>query len=114
MTAYQLTHGFHVAAPDRIRHAACQYQPGPARQSVAAGQRQLRMRKPGFAGFRWFGMMLAQLRNRSSIAGVDLAQQVFGLVFELIEVGENRKMQIGHYGPPWSLPGVRWFGRKGG
>jgi hypothetical protein len=45
-------------------------------------------------------MMFLKLRYRDRVAPPDGAEQVFGLVFELIEVGTDWKVTIGHDGPP--------------
>jgi hypothetical protein len=43
--------------------------------------------------------MLAKLRQHSAIAVVDAAEEILGLVAELVEVGADREM-AGHDEPP--------------
>ncbi len=62
-------------------------------------------------------MMFAQLRDCSRIILFHGAQQILGLMFELIEVGTDGKVAIvellGHNGPPsWSCPGSAAAGEK--
>jgi hypothetical protein len=43
---------------------------------------------------------LAELGDRGGIAGVDRAEQIFGLVLELIQVGNDGQATSGHDEPP--------------
>jgi hypothetical protein len=72
-------------------------------------------------------MMLAQFCNRGRIALLYRAQQILGLMPELIEVGTNGKVTIAKFTSGLTggairhgrtsfvvMPGVRCSGRKGG
>src|SRR5262245_35537140 len=100
MLQNKVADGVYVVAPDRIDHSAGEREARPARQAVASGERELRVGQFGGAGFDILGMMFPQLCDRVRIALPDGMEQVFGLVFELIEVGTDGKVTIGHDGPP--------------
>jgi len=124
---HQLADGVDIASPDRIGHAAGVDQPRPAREAVAARQRGLNVGEFGGCGLDFPGMMLAQFCNRGRIALLYRAQQILGLMPELIEVGTNGKVTIDKFTSRLTggairhgrtsfvvMPGVRCSGRKGG
>jgi hypothetical protein len=103
-----------VVAPDRVDDPAGQHERGPVRQAVGAGQGELRVGELGVGGFDRVRVMCAKLRERGGAAASDVAQEVLGLVAELIEVWADREM-TGHDERPWSvarcpLTGERRFG----
>jgi hypothetical protein len=59
-------------------------------------------------------MVCGQFRDGRRLAAADLAEEVFRLVTELVEVGADGEMALGHDKPPTVLPGVRYNGREGG
>src|SRR5262249_50974860 len=84
--------------PDRVDDLAGEYQPRPACDAVAARELVLRVSEL-HAGTR----------------ALQLAQEIFGLMFELDEIRTDGEMTIGHDGPPSTIcPGSAQFGRKGG
>ena len=92
--------GLDVVSPDGVDQPARQHQSRPVRQAVAPGQRELRIREPGRRRVGNGRVMLPERRDRRGLAAMDLAQQIFRLVSELIEVGADRNVTIGHDGPP--------------
>ena len=100
MLQHQVADGVYVVAPDRINHSAGEREARPVRQAIASGERELRVGQLGGAWFEVLWMMFLKLRYRDGIALPDGVEQVFRLVFELIEVGTDWKVTIGHDGPP--------------
>jgi hypothetical protein len=45
-------------------------------------------------------MIFLEFLHRGRISAVDLTQQVFGLVLELVEIGADGKTTVGHDEPP--------------
>jgi hypothetical protein len=110
---HQCTNRVDIAAPDCIRHSASSGHTRPTRQTITAGENQLRIRKLGVFRRDCFGMMFLKLRKRRGLALLDGAKQVFCLVFELFKVRTNGKVTICQDGPPLVVPVVRCLGRKG-
>jgi hypothetical protein len=100
MLQNQFADGVGVIAPDRVNHSAGEDEARPVRQTVTSGERELRVGQPGGAGLYILRVMFLKLRHRDRVALPDGVEQVFGLVFELIEVGTDWKVTIGHDGPP--------------
>src|SRR5262245_65744468 len=100
MLQHQIADGVYVVSPDGINHSAGERQARPTRQAIASGERDMRVGQLGGAGFDILGMMFLKLRYRDRVALPDGVEQVFGLVFELIEVGTDWKVTIGYDGPP--------------
>src|SRR5262245_29318523 len=96
----QIADGVYVIAPDRVGHPAGERQARPTRQPIAAGERELRVGKLGGARSDILGMTFLKLSYRDGIASLDGVKQIFGLMFELIEIRANWKVTIGHDGPP--------------
>jgi hypothetical protein len=78
-----------VVFPDCLDETASEHEPRPADDAIASRKRKLRLGQLGCA-----------------VTVLHLAQEVFRLMFQLIEVGPNRKVAIRHDEPPWYMPGV--------
>ena len=52
-------------------------------------------------------MKLLQLRQRDGVTSVNIAEEILGLVPELIQVGSDGQATMRHDEPP-EVPGVRW------
>ena len=59
-------------------------------------------------------MMSRELGHSLRFAAAELAQQIFGLMFQLIEVGADRETAIGHDKPPseWARGPLAWAKRR--
>ena len=101
-----------VVAPDRVDQLHGLHEPRPARRLVAAREHELRVGELGVGRVERIGMVLAQLGERGGIAGVNRAEQILGLVLELVEVGTDGQVTNGHDEPPWKCPGSAGVGRK--
>jgi hypothetical protein len=108
MLPYQRTNGVHIITPDGVDHTACEHEARPAGDAVASGQGELRIGELGVPRLDRFRVILPQLHDCGKIAVPDLAEQILRLVLELIEIGTDRQMTIGHDEPPSELPGVCW------
>src|SRR6185436_4694576 len=73
---------------------------------------ELRVGQLGGGRVYRFRVELAELGDRGGIAGVDRAEQIFGLVLELIQVGNNGQATNGHDEPPRKCPGSAYVGRQ--
>jgi hypothetical protein len=96
-----------IVAPDRIREAAGEYESRPAGDAVAAGEHVLRVGELGVACVYVFGMMRTQGRDCRGVAITNRAEKVLGLVSQLLQVGSNGQVTIGHDEPPSEMPAVR-------
>jgi hypothetical protein len=107
MHPYQRANGVHIITPDGVNHTAREHETRPAGNAVTPGQGELRIGELGIPRLDRFRVMPPQLRDCGAIAVPDLAEQILRLVLELIEIGADRKVTIGHDEPPWELHGVR-------
>lgn len=109
----QVAHLRHVVLPDGVDQLAGQHQPGPARRLVAACQHELRVGELRRRGVEVLRVELGEIGERRRFAAARGAQQLFGLLLQLFEVGNDGKPAAGHTSS-LALPGVRSLGRKGG
>ena len=110
-------HRVDVVAPDRVGELHGVDEPRPARCPIAPREHELRVGQLRGRGVDRFGMELAQLGDRSRVAGVDGAEEFLGLAVKLIEVGPDGQAADGHDEPPsmspWSAGvGQRRFGYR--
>jgi hypothetical protein len=59
-------------------------------------------------------MVGRQLGDGCRVASSRITKEILRLMAELIEIGPNGKMAVGHDEPPWRMPGVRSRRAKGG
>ena len=86
---------------------AGEHEARPTRRLVTAREHELRIGELGAGGIDLVRMVFLELRDGVWIAAMDGAEQVLGLVLQLIQVRTNGKATIGYDEPPWELPGVR-------
>jgi hypothetical protein len=108
----QVANGVDVVAPDGVDELHRLYEPRPARRLVAPRQNELRVGKLGGGRVDRIRVKLAELGDRGGIAGVDRAEQIFGLVLELVQVGNDGQATSGHDEPPRKCPGSACVGRQ--
>ena len=91
---HQIANSRGVASPDGVGEAAGGHQARPVGKPIASGQSQLRIGKPGRS--RCFPARKVPLKffDRRTLAVMEGAEQILGLVAELFKVGTNREMTI--------------------
>jgi hypothetical protein len=100
MLHYQSADRLHIVPPDRINQATGEHKARPARDAVTPGQDELGLCEFRFTWLHGLRMVLPQRVDRRWIAAPDLTKQILRLVLELIEVGTDGKVTIGHDEPP--------------
>ena len=96
MLSHEVQHGCTIVTPDGIRHPARENKARPAGEPVAARERQLCIVQRCALRCHTDGMT----RERASgvaVATPQSTQQVLGLVTELIEIGTDGQVTIGHF-----------------
>ena len=96
----ECAHRAHVIAPDRINQLARLHQSRPAWRPVAARQYELGVGALGTCGIDRAGVALGELGDCGGFAAVNIAEQILGLVPELVQVGTDGQVTSGHDEPP--------------
>src|SRR5688500_19134468 len=94
----EIANGIKVVAPDRVGHPTRQHEARPARNAVAARERELCVGELRGVRLDPLGMVLLELGDRGPITLLNGAEQILRLMLQLLEIGTYRKSNIGHDG----------------
>ncbi len=113
MSREQIAQCLDVVMSSGVKHLADEHELGPARCVIAASQHQLRVGKRGVGEIESWRMMCTEVIDRCGIPIAKRAQEILGLVAELIEIRTGRELTDGHVEPPLDARGPHAPGEGG-
>ena len=104
--------GVQVVVPDRVDQLHGLHEARPARRLIAAREHELRVSQARARRLHPVRVPLAKIGRGRGIAFAKRPQEIFRLMFELIEIRTNGKTTDRHGEPPRSCPGSAGVGRR--
>src|SRR5206468_812107 len=105
IVGHDAAHCVDIVAPNGIDDLATLDQSRPTRRAIFPREGELRIRELGVRRIYLFGVMCAESGNRVRIAIVNGAEEILGLVLQLIQVRAERQLTGWHDEPPWKARG---------